>query len=63
MDQRRFALASVLVSAAARAWTSLVNLLRTQIAIDVRTYRPEKYYLRGPGPKWHEKHSRDSNLG
>jgi hypothetical protein len=20
------------------------------------TYRPELYYMRGPGPKWHEKH-------
>lgn len=19
-------------------------------------YRPEKYYMRGPGPKWHAKH-------
>jgi len=21
-------------------------------------YRPELYYMRGPGPKWHEKHDR-----
>ena len=21
------------------------------------TYRPELHYMRGPGPKWHEKHS------
>jgi hypothetical protein len=20
-------------------------------------YRPEMYYMRGPGPKWHAKHS------
>ena len=20
------------------------------------SYRPEKHYMRGPGPKWHEKH-------
>lgn len=20
------------------------------------TYRPELHYMRGPGPKWHEKH-------
>ena len=20
------------------------------------TYRPELYYMRGPGPKWHKKH-------
>jgi len=22
------------------------------------TYRPEKYYMRGPGPQWHAKHDR-----
>jgi hypothetical protein len=22
----------------------------------VRKYHPEKHYMRGPGPKWHEKH-------
>jgi hypothetical protein len=21
------------------------------------SYRPEKHYMRGPGPKWHEKHA------
>ena len=56
MDQRLSAIASILAPAAG-TWTSLVNLLRTQIAIDVRTYRPEKYYMRGPGPKWREKHA------
>jgi hypothetical protein len=20
-------------------------------------YRPEQHYMRGPGPKWHEKHA------
>jgi hypothetical protein len=57
MDQRLSALASGLVSAALEVWTSLVHLVRTQVAIDVRTYRPEKYYMRGPGPKWREKHA------
>jgi hypothetical protein len=23
---------------------------------EVRKYRPERYYMRGPGPKWREKH-------
>jgi hypothetical protein len=35
-----------------------MNSLRMLITIDVRTYRPEKYYMRGPGPKWREKHAR-----
>jgi hypothetical protein len=24
---------------------------------EVRKYRPERHYMRGPGPKWREKHS------
>jgi len=31
-------------------WTILRNSIFT-------TYRPEQYYMRGPGPKWREKHS------
>jgi len=23
-----------------------------------RRYRPELHYMRGPGPKWHERHGR-----
>jgi hypothetical protein len=42
---------------AAGARTSLVNSLRMLITIDVRTYQPEKYYMRGPGPKWREKYA------
>jgi hypothetical protein len=22
------------------------------------SYQPERHYMRGPGPKWHEKHGR-----
>jgi hypothetical protein len=61
MDQQPRALASILVSAAARFSIYLVNLLREQIAIDTRTYQPEKYYMRGPGPKWREKHMRQAS--
>ncbi len=25
-------------------------------------YRPEKYYMRGPGPKWREKHARPGDI-
>jgi hypothetical protein len=57
MDQLLFAPRSVLGSAAVRTWRSLVNSLHMLIAIDVRTYQPEKYYMRGPGPKWREKHA------
>jgi len=45
------------------AKTKAPNLIRT-IALLWRTlvedifdpYRPELHYMRGPGPKWHEKH-------
>ena len=57
MDQRLSALASILASAVVGAWTTLVNSLRMLITIDVRTYQPEKYYMRGPGPKWRQKHA------
>ena len=23
-----------------------------------KSYHPERHYMRGPGPKWHEKHDR-----
>jgi hypothetical protein len=54
MGQRLFAIAAVLSSVAVEAWTALGSL----ITIDVRTYQPEKYYMRGPGPKWNEKFAR-----
>jgi hypothetical protein len=57
MDQLLSALPSVLGSATVRAWRSLINSLHILMAIDVRTYKPEKYYMRGPGPKWREKHA------
>ena len=25
-------------------------------------YRPERHYMRGPGPKWHEKHAQEDSL-
>ena len=61
MDRQPRARASTLVSAAARFSIYLVNLLREQFVIDTRTYQPEKYYMRGPGPKWREKHVRQAN--
>jgi hypothetical protein len=50
---------SALASATLGACTSLLGSFIVLIAIDRRTYRPEKYYMRGAGPKWHEKHGRD----
>jgi hypothetical protein len=28
-----------------------------------RAYRPEAYYMRGPGPRWREKHAQGPESG
>jgi hypothetical protein len=36
-----------------------VGLFRSlPIPTGPRAYRPERYYMRGPGPQWHAKHDR-----
>ena len=37
-----------------RDFAELMRAIRTL----VDPYRPELHYMRGPGPKWHAKHSR-----
>jgi hypothetical protein len=51
-------LASVLVFHLRRAVGALVTFLSPSWDGPVRKYRPERYYMRGPGPKWREKHFR-----
>jgi hypothetical protein len=43
------------VSVIARRWRRLAAPL-------FDPYRPELHYMRGPGPKWREKHARDAAL-
>jgi hypothetical protein len=38
---------------AARRWRWLTTPL-------FAPYRPERHYMRGPGPKWREKHAHDA---
>jgi hypothetical protein len=38
-----------------KAWTALTDAWWTAVG-DLRSYRPELHYMRGPGPKWREKH-------
>jgi hypothetical protein len=42
-----------LAEAVVEAWRALVRDLRSP-------YRPERHYMRGPGPKWHAKHGADN---
>jgi len=36
---------------------SPVDLWRRSKAVFCRSYHPERHYMRGPGPKWREKHA------
>jgi len=36
--------------------TNIVKLARGLFRDLSDPYRPEKHYMRGPGPKWHAKH-------
>lgn len=44
-----------------KPWVVLADAWRTWLADWRNPYRPEKHYMRGPGPKWREKHARDRN--
>jgi hypothetical protein len=50
---------SVLVSFLRNGISSLVTFLGPSWDGPVRKYRPEDHYMRGPGPKWREKHFLD----
>ena len=55
--QERFsprALRGTRLAAGARA---LLAALSSRLAASVGGYRPERHYMRGPGPKWHERNS------
>ncbi len=51
--------ASGLVSLLRSAVGSVVTFLSPSWNGPVRKYRPEDHYMRGPGPKWREKHLLD----
>jgi hypothetical protein len=51
--------ASVLVSLLRSTVGSLVTFLGPSWDGPVKRYRPEDHYMRGPGPKWREKHVLD----
>jgi hypothetical protein len=49
---------AVMTAAAQRLWRLLAGLARLLTIYPTQTYRPEAHYMRGPGPKWREKHMR-----
>jgi hypothetical protein len=58
MDRRPTSVSAIPASWAFGIWEALVRAVRAAIMIDEeKPYRPEAYYMRGPGPKWREKHA------
>jgi hypothetical protein len=52
--------ASVLISHLRSVVGALLTFLGPSGDGPHRKYRPEEHYMRGPGPKWREKHVLDS---
>jgi hypothetical protein len=53
--------ACILASGAGRAWRTVLDWCRGLMT--PRAYRPEAYYMRGPGPRWREKHAQGPDSG
>lgn len=51
-----------LIAMRARYRTVALNLLTAFWGGSVSQYRPEVHYMRGPGPKWREKHGRSREV-
>jgi hypothetical protein len=49
--------AVVLASGRTKAWAALKNVFASALVLPSR-YHPEAHYMRGPGPKWREKHAK-----
>jgi hypothetical protein len=49
--------------AASRSGGPLVRSWQRLIKDLFDPYRPERHYMRGPGPKWHEKHDYVTGAG
>jgi hypothetical protein len=47
---------SAMVSKAANFLATTGEFWRSQVARLTNPYHPELHYMRGPGPKWREKH-------
>lgn len=46
---------SMIAAGASLVGKPALRLLVALFTIDRRPYRPERHYMRGPGPKWREK--------
>jgi hypothetical protein len=62
MAQRPATLASALTSAAMRAWRAVMDSCQSVQIEGPKVYHPEAYYMRGPGPRWREKHAQGRDI-
>jgi hypothetical protein len=62
MARQLSTLASDLSSAAAHAWRTVLDWCRSVIGEGAQVYHPETYYMRGPGPRWREKHAQGRDI-
>ena len=60
MPVTSFAAMSILGSAIRKAGLALFRFVAGHDGTHPR-YRPEAHYMRGPGPKWREKHASDNS--
>lgn len=58
MNKDRFGVIFARMSACAGALRTVIEWIRQDWHSD-RVYRPGEHYMRGPGPKWREKHGQD----
>jgi hypothetical protein len=56
---RNLSSASVVVSFLRSAVSAVLTFLGPSWDGAIRRYRPEDHYMRGPGPKWRDKHCLD----
>jgi hypothetical protein len=62
MGQRFSMLASVLAFTAVRAWRVVMDSFCSAMVERPGMYHPEAHYMRGPGPRWREKHAQGRNI-
>jgi hypothetical protein len=43
------------------AWRTALDWCHDIVCDKAQVYRPEAYYMRGPGPRWREKHAQGNN--
>jgi hypothetical protein len=53
---------STLAAPAPSLRKAFADLWQALTAVRTGSYRPERHYMRGPGPKWHAKHAEAETL-